>query len=410
MKIIVVGAGVVGLNCAHALADEGYEITIVDREGPAAGTSQGNAGWIAHTDITPLASPKILRQIPGFLTDPLGPLAIRWTYALGVAPWFIRFVLAARPGPYHRAMEALIALQSLAMPVWKARADALAINNLIHYRGGLYVFDDPAMFARMRPIFARQKEVGVDLHLINRDELKQLEPALDDRFAQAAYHANTAHVSDPRLVTTTLFDRAMERGLAFHKGAVIAIESGERPRLRFDDGSTLDADRIILAAGVWSREIAKQLGDAIPLESERGYNVSFPGVTGLISRPIAFEGHGFVTSPLESGLRIGGAVEFAGLSAPPNHARTRALYDKAARFLKGAPAFETGRLWMGHRPSLPDSLPVIGQSTASNAVLYAFGHGHYGLTQSAATGRLIAELVGGRPTSIDLTPFSAQRF
>lgn len=410
MKIAVIGAGIVGVNCAHALADDGHDVTIIDREGAAAGTSQGNAGWIAHTDISPLASPKILRQIPGFLADPLGPLAIRWSYALGIAPWFLRFVLSARPGHYRRATDALIALQSLALPSWRRRAEQAGMTHLIHHRGGLYVFDDQAAFDRQRPLFARQKEIGVDLHLLNSDELRQLEPALSKRFVAAAYHANTAHVSDPREITTSLFDAAMQRGIAFHKGVVAAIEPAAQPHLRFEDGSIFAADRIILAAGVWSRAIARALGDKIPLESERGYNVSFPGVTGLTSRPISFDGHGFVVSPLDSGLRIGGAVEFAGLNAPPNHKRTRALYDKAIQFIDGAPAFETGRVWMGHRPSLPDSLPVIGQSRASSAVFYAFGHGHYGLTQSAATGNLVAELVGGRPTSIDLSPFSAQRF
>lgn len=410
MKIIVVGAGIIGVNCAHALADNGHEVTIVDREGAAAGTSQGNAGWIAHTDISPLASPKILRQIPSFLMDPLGPLAVRWSYALSVAPWLTRFVLSARPGHYRRAMDALIALQSLALPSWLARAEAASISHLIHRRGGLFVFDDPAAFERQKPIFARQKEIGVDLHLLNSDELRQLEPGLSTRFVAASYHANTAHVSDPRQITTALFEAAMTRGVAFRRGAVVGIETRDQPTLRFDDGTTLTGDRIVLSAGVWSRPLAKALGDKIPLESERGYNVSFPGATSVLSRPVGFEGHGFVVSPLDSGLRVGGAVEFAGLHAEPNHARTRALYDKATQFISGVPAFDTGRVWMGHRPSLPDSLPVIGQSTASSAVLYAFGHGHYGLTQSAATGRLIAELIAGGATSIDLSPFSAQRF
>ncbi len=410
MKTIVVGAGIVGLQCAHALADDGHEVIVVDREGPAAGTSQGNAGWIANTDISPLASPKLLRQIPKFLMDPLGPLAIRWSYALSIAPWLIRFVLASRPANYRRSMEALIALQSLVMPAWRARADGLGLSHLIHHRGGLYVFDDAASFERSRPVFARQKEIGVDIHLLEAEEIRQIEPNLGDRFVKAAYHANTAHVSDPREVTVALFDAALARGIAFQRGAVAAIEASPQPAIRLDDGTLLSADRIVLAAGVWSRPLAATLGDHIPLETERGYNVSFPGVTGVVSRPISFDGHGFVLSPLESGLRVGGAVEFGGLAASPNHARTRAFHKKAQSFVKGVPDFDQGRAWMGHRPSLPDSLPVIGPSRASPHILYAFGHGHYGLTQSAPTGRLIADLAGGRATAIDMTPFSAQRF
>jgi D-amino-acid dehydrogenase len=169
-------------------------------------------------------------------------------------------------------------------------------------------------------------------------------------------------------------------------------------------------DRAVIAAGAWSNPLASALGDKVPLDTERGYNVSFPGVTGLTTRPVGFEGHGFVMTPLESGLRIGGAVEFGGLEAPPNHARTKILYDKASLFVDGLPAFDSGTLWMGFRPSLPDSLPVIGAASRNPHVVYAFGHGHYGMTQSTITADLVAALIAGRAPAIDLAPFSPRRF
>jgi D-amino-acid dehydrogenase len=166
----------------------------------------------------------------------------------------------------------------------------------------------------------------------------------------------------------------------------------------------------VVATGAWSKPLAAAMGDKIPLDTERGYNVSFPGVTGLTTRPIGFEGHGFVVTPLESGLRIGGAVEFGGLDAPPNHARTRVLYNKAEGFIDGLPSFDSGTLWMGFRPSLPDSLPVIGTASRNRNVVYAFGHGHYGMTQSAVTGTLVADLIAGRAPSLALDAFSPSRF
>lgn len=411
MKIIVIGAGIVGVACAHALLDEGHDVEILDREGPAAGTSQGNAGGIANTEITPMASPKMLRRVPGFLLDPLGPLAIRPAYALRAAPWLLRFVASARPGRYRRNADALFNLQARVADTWRAMAAKAGVEHLVHRRGGLTVYDDAAVFERHRPLFERQRAIDADLELVDGPAIRRLEPALSERFVAGLHHPNTAHVSDPRAMTLALFDSALARGATFRKAEVRAIEPGARPSLLLGDArEKREADRILLAAGIWSKPLAKMLGDSVPLESERGYNVSFPGVTGVIARMISFEGHGFVVSPLDSGLRVGGAVEFAGLDAAPNHARTRAFHAKAQRFLDGVPSFEQGSAWMGHRPSLPDSLPVIGQSTASSAVLYAFGHGHYGLTQSAATGELIAQLIAGRPTSIDLTPFSAQRF
>jgi D-amino-acid dehydrogenase len=155
--------------------------------------------------------------------------------------------------------------------------------------------------------------------------------------------------------------------------------------------------------------LAKTLGDRIPLETERGYNTTLPTTAFDVKRQLIFSGHGFVITPLETGLRVGGAVEFGGLDRPPNFARSKAMLEKARSFLPGLDP-SGGREWMGFRPSLPDSLPVIGASRLSINVFYAFGHGHLGKTQAAATGRLIRELVLGQTASIDLAPFSPQRF
>lgn len=409
MTIAIVGAGLVGLASAHALADEGHEVVVVDREGPAAGASRGNAGWLAHTDIDPIASPKMLRQVPRFLMDPLGPLAIRPSYLLTILPWLARLLLAARPGNLERSVEALVALQSLAMPAWDRLAQQLGLGGFIHRRGGLFAFESAADHAAAKPHYDRQRAFGIACHDLGRDEIRQMEPGLTDRIAAAAFFPDAAHVSDPRLLTEALFERALARGIAFRRQEVHAIEGGASPVLRLAGGEALAADRVVLAAGAWSKPLAAGLGDRVPLETERGYNVSFPGVNRL-TRPTSFHGHGFVATPLDTGLRIGGAVELAGLSLPPNHERSRALHGKARRFVRDLPDYETGTLWMGFRPSIPDSLPVIGRSRATEKVVYAFGHGHYGLTQSAATATLVADLAAGRTPSIDLARFSPQRF
>lgn len=410
MKIAIIGAGVVGCAIAHALLDDGHDVLILDREGPASGPSRGNAGWMAHTDILPIASPKILRQVPKFLMDPLGPLSIRPAYLPKLLPWLVRFVLAARPEAYERSIEGLAALQRLALPAWLARAQALGLTGHIHRKGGLYAFTDRAAFAQAGEIARRQAQFGITVDMITSEELRQFEPALKDRFVGASYHPDTAHISDPLELTLALFEAALARGATFEKAQIANISAGERPALIGSDGWQRVVDRAVIAAGAWSKPLAAALGDHVPLDTERGYNVSFPGITGLTSRPIGFEGHGFVMTPLDSGLRIGGAVEFGGLDAPPNHARTRALYDKAAGLVDGLPAFDSGRLWMGFRPSLPDSLPVIGAASRNPNVFYAFGHGHYGMTQSTATARLVAALIAGREPAIDLEPFSPRRF
>ena len=410
MKIVIIGAGIVGAATAHALLDEGHEVVILDKEGPAAGPSRGNAGWIAHTDILPIASPKILRQVPKFLLEPLGPLAIRPAYLPKLLPWLVRFVLAARPEPYERSIRGIVALQQRALPAWLDRARKAGLSHHIHRKGGLYVFTDAAVMEEACHVAARQAQAGIRVEMIDAAELRQLEPALKDRFVGAAHHPDTAHISDPLGLTLALFNAALERGATFEKVEIRSISTDERPLVTDVKGGWRIVDRVVVAAGAWSKPLAASLGDSVPLDTERGYNVSFPGMTGLTTRPIGFEGHGFVITPLESGLRIGGAVEFAGLKAPPNHARTKVLYDKAATLVEGLPAFESGTSWMGFRPSLPDSLPVIGAASRSRSVVYAFGHGHYGMTQSTATAAIVADLIAGRAPAIDIEPFSPRRF
>lgn len=410
MDIAIVGAGIVGAATAHALLDEGHSVTLYDANAPGFGPSRGNAGWLAHTDITPIAQPKALMQVPRWLMDPLGPLAIRPAYLLKIAPWLARFIAASRPAEVERSTVALAALQQLALPAWEKLAAQLALGPHIHKRGGLHVYRTDAAFKAGAQVAERQRSFGFGVEMISREVLRQLEPALSDRFVGAAHIENTAHVSDPLAITKALFDAALARGARYEQARITLINAATRPVLVGPNGWQRVTDAVVLAAGAWAKSLAAGVGDTVPLDTERGYNISFPGMTGLTRRPIAFEGEGFVATPLDSGLRIGGAVEFGGLEAPPNHARTRALHAKARQFLNGVPDYETGTEWMGFRPSMPDSLPVIGPSRRSPRVIHAFGHGHYGLTQSAVTAQLVADLLAGRQPPINLAPFSAQRF
>ena len=179
--------------------------------------------------------------------------------------------------------------------------------------------------------------------------------------------------------------------------------------LRLADGEEVLCRALVVAAGAWSHRLAAQLDDNIPLETERGYNTTLPVDAFDVKRQLIFSRHGVVVTPLETGLRIGGAVELGGLELPPDYRRSKAMLEKTRQFLPGLKT-EGGREWMGYRPSLPDSLPVIGRSRNSPNIVYAFGHGHLGLTQAAATGKLVRDLVAGAAPDLDLTPFSPQRF
>ncbi|HET6184435.1 MAG TPA: FAD-dependent oxidoreductase [Acetobacteraceae bacterium] len=411
MHVVVIGAGLVGVNTAHALLDAGHQVTLLDAEGPAAGASQGNAGMIAHVDILPLASPKVWRHLPRWLADPLGPLAIRPAYLPVLLPWLARFLRASTPARIEHGTRALAALNAAALPAWERRLNGLGLaERHLRRRGFLSVWPTEAGFRAAEPLLRRQAALGIPVARLDRSGVRALEPALGANIAAGAFYESGVHVSDPRRLTRDLFDAAQQRQARFVRASAAGLvpsETGVEVRLRAADA--LPADAAVLAAGAWSRPLAAALGDRIPLDTERGYNVTFPPARLGLSRPVVFEGEGFVATPLDVGDRVGGAVEFGGLQAAPNWRRVDAILGRLKKFLPDADV-SGGERWMGFRPSIPDSLPVIGPSRVTPRVIYAFGHGHYGLTQSAVTGEIVAGLLGGREAGLDIAPFRPGRF
>ena len=247
------------------------------------------------------------------------------------------------------------------------------------------------------------------------DALTSLQPGLSPRFVKGTFVRDWKTVADPRLLGKAIWAYAETKGARFVQGTAASLRveptggpSQSQAVVELSDGRVLRAGKVVICAGAWSHLLARQTGDVVPLETERGYNTTLPKAAFDVRRQLIFSRHGFVITPLETGLRVGGAVEFGGLKRPPNYARAKAMLEKARQFLPGLDP-SGGREWMGYRPSLPDSLPVIGKARAPG-VFYAFGHGHLGLTQAAATGRIVRNLVLGQTPAIDLTPFSPQRF
>jgi D-amino-acid dehydrogenase len=276
--------------------------------------------------------------------------------------------------------------------------------------GSLELYESEAEFNASLPGWAARERHGIGFCHVAGAELAELQPGLAPRFVKGTFVPRWKTVSDPMLVGKAIWKYAESKGATFLKGKIVeASPKGDGISLRLEDGRTLNPATLVVAAGAWSHLWARRFGDAIPLETERGYNTTLPVDAFDVKRQLTFSGHGFVVTPLETGLRIGGAVELAGLDRPPNFARSKAMLEKARLFLPGLKT-EGGREWMGFRPSLPDSLPVIGRARSAANVCYAFGHGHLGLTQAAATGRLIRDLVSGEAPAIDLQPFSPQRF
>jgi len=282
--------------------------------------------------------------------------------------------------------------------------------SMLREDGSLELYESEAEFRASLPGWAARDRFGIVYRHVEGEELADLQPGLSPRFVRGTFVPGWKTVADPKLLGKAVWAYAEKKGARFEKARIGNIAAGQGGvTLTFADGSTRQAKRLVLAAGAWSHLLARNLGERIPLETERGYNTTLPVSACDVKRQLIFSGHGFVITPLSTGLRVGGAVELGGIERVPNYARSKALLIKAQQFLPGLDP-SGGREWMGFRPSLPDSRPVIGKAKNAPNVIYAFGHGHLGLTQGAATGRLIRELVLEQTPTLDLSPFSPQRF
>ena len=408
--VVVIGAGIIGIAVAEAMIERGRSVLLIDSKGLAQETSAGNAGALAFSDIFPLASPGIVRKAPKWLLDPLGPLAIRPTYLLNILPWLIRFGLASRPVQFRHGTDALVHLNKLAASSFREMMARVGATNMIRSDGSLQLYESERELQATQSGWDIRQSHGIAYEHVRGERLTELQPGLSSSIVAATFVPQWKTVSDPQQVAHAVAKHILKNGADFLRGEVKGISvQGEGAKLEVSDSTDIFAKHVVLAAGAWSAPLAKQLGDDIPLETERGYNTTLPSTAFDLRRQLIFGSHGFVVSPLVSGIRIGGAVEFGGLHLPPNFKRSSAMLSKAAQLLKGLNT-SGGKQWMGFRPSLPDSLPVIGNSSASPAIIYAFGHGHLGLTQCAATARLVAEIVLSKSPSIPLEPFRPNRF
>jgi D-amino-acid dehydrogenase len=405
----IVGGGIVGICAAAQLAEAGRSVTIFDRTGICEETSSGNAAAFAFSDVLPMAHKGMIRQLPKWLADPLGPLSIPPAYLPRLLPWLIRFWRAGAARNFEAGLAAQAGMMKLAEAEWMGLLDRSGTRRMLREDGSLEFYESETEFRASLPGWAERERFGIGFRHVEGEEMATLQPGLSPRFVKGTFVPSWKTVADPKLLGKAVWAHAERLGARFEHARVDRVEAGANgATIVLADGTTRKANHLVIAAGAWSHLLAREVGERIPLETERGYNTTLPKTAFDVKRQLIFSGHGFVITPLETGLRVGGAVELGGLDRPPNFARSKAMLEKAKAFLPGLDP-TGGREWMGYRPSLPDSLPVIGRARAPNTY-YAFGHGHLGLTQAAATGRLIRDLVLGQTPPLDPTPFRPQRF
>ena len=408
--VVVIGAGIVGVCSALALLRAGFRVTLLERDAPGQGASFGNGAVIGEAAVVPVATPGLLRKVPGMLLDPRGPLALRWSYLPRIAPWLLRFAAASRPKRVEQISIALAALLAGSFAAFDRLLAAADAADMLRRTGWLCVYETEAGLEAYRPLLELQRRRGVSFDILNRDALREFEPALGPIFARALYYPDVGYALDGMRLVQVLAAAFGRRGGTLKRAEARGFEIGpDGPRAVLTEAAPVPCDAVVIAAGAWSKRLAAELGRAPPLDTERGYHVQFaaPGVAPRL--PVYSTERGIIATPLEVGLRVGGTVELGGLKAAPNWDRARVLLEQAKRWFPSLRTEGHSR-WMGFRPSMPDSLPVIGRSPRFANAIFAFGHGHCGMMMGARTGEIVAALLAGRDPGLDMTPYRADRF
>tara|TARA_Y100001001_G_scaffold114933_1_gene112586 strand:- start:726 stop:2027 length:1302 start_codon:yes stop_codon:yes gene_type:complete len=418
-RITVIGAGVIGLACALELRRRGFSVQVLDRQAPGMGASYGNAGHMATEQVFPIADASILTQLPAMLRDPMGPLRLDWRYLPRALPWFTRLLLNLRSAPYASSVSGIRALNEASLDAWRQLLDSIDGRHLMKEDGSLLVYEQDQSKPRIDQLAAAMSAQGVALESWSGDAIRELAPSLSAKLRGGLFFPATAHVVDPAAITAALVDAARQEGVTFATAEVRTARvhgQGQGVSLQTDTGA-LDCERVLLACGAHSAPLAAELtGRRVPLDTERGYHLMLPAERHRLPVAVTSLERRFIMTPMSDGLRLAGTVEFAGLKRPPNMARAWQLQRLSQGLFEHDLDATDAKPWMGFRPSLPDSLPII-DSARDGRVLLAFGHHHLGLTQAAVTAKLVGRLATGKtapaagPLSLPpLSPYRLERF
>ncbi len=407
---LVVGAGIVGVSTAYALQKEGIKVTLIDRSGPCAGTSFGNAGALVDGSSVPNATPGLWKTVPSMLADPTGPLTIRWSYILKIAPWLLRFLVEGQP---HRAEYNAAALRALTKNVavdWQGLIEATALSDLVTDVGWLKVYDSDEGFKGTQSARDMMARHDTEFEVLNARDLRDLEPNLSTIFRHAIFQKKARFLLNPERMVIGIAEAFKALGGDIVISDIHSVTSSEQGVSAVGSGGAIEADTLVLCTGAWSKNLAGQFGAKVPLDTERGYHLMFPPVEDKpIFRPIVYGEKSFVLAPMEMGVRMTSQVEFAGLENAPDYRRVRKLIPFAKKMLPSL-VTEEKDVWLGYRPSLPDSLPVIGPSPKDPRVIFAFGHQHYGMTLGPTTAQMVKDHILGKEETVPLWPYRANRF
>ena len=407
--VTIVGAGIVGICCALSLQEKGKRVRLIDKDAPGQGASHGNAGVISPWSCVPQSMPGLWKKIPGMLLDPEGPVAVRPAYLPKFLPWAVRFLRAGRADRVAEISAAMAALVRPNVDIYRRHLTGTGHEHLVQASWYVHLYRNAAA-ADLNGLGWRLRAAeGAPIEVVSGDELREIEPCVSPDYQAAILVKDQARALSPGRIGAVLADKVRALGGEVLRTRVHRLQrDGDGWSLATDEGE-LRSTQVVTAAGAWSLGLLEPFGVRLPLVSERGYHLLFrsPGVT-LANSVVDVEAK-FVTSSMEMGLRSAGTAEFARADAKPNDARARMLAKQTKRILPDLDTADT-EAWMGVRPSLPDSLPCIGEVPGQPGLFTAFGHSHYGLGMAPMTGRIVADLATGTRPNLDLSPYSLTRF
>lgn len=410
--VVVAGAGLVGAAIARELAARGEKVILIDRQAPGHGTSFGNMASLAINGFDAVSRPSTWKKLPFWMMDPQAPVTADPRYAVKMIPWFLRFLAAGRRRRIREIEDAGASLATRALADIRAMLSAVGAPDLVSEATCLQLYETERAFRDGRDNLDLMERYGLKYEVLTGGAIREHEPLLNPAILKVVLLPRNHFVTDPLRFVTCMVEDMRRNGGELLTGDVLRVERDNRgvTAVILDGGRRIEADRLVVATGMTAADFARSMGEPIPLETERGYHTQImpPGGTGL-RYSLIWPERAFMVTPTAGGIRVGGSVEMAGLNRAPNWRRARILVEHA-KFALPSLKVENTTEWMGHRPALPDTIPILSASSTTRGLFYATGHGHLGLTYSATTGIVMADLVMGRAPPVDLTPFRIDRF
>jgi len=404
----IIGAGIQGVCIGLQLTKKGIPVTIFDKEDPGSMSSYGNAGHFSPYAVVQLNRPDVIYDIPKMLLSSYGPLALKWNYIPKMIPWILKYLKSSTKKSMMHTTKFMHQILDLSLDAYDEILSEIDTTNLVERKGIIYIWTNKNLKSRKMEIKIRN-DLGIKQRLLSREEVLELEPNLNPVFDAGVIYDYAYHARDPKGITKKLFELYLKLGGKFKKEEVTNVEQTRfnQTQVKTNSGN-FNFEKIVLACGAFSKKLTDQLGEKIPLDTERGYHIHYKKMDHLLKRPVIFLDRGFGMTPMNQGLRAVGTVELGGFDNPISKKRIDYIDKCAKELLPQLGEFQDE--WLGFRPTLPDFLPVIGPSLKNKNIIYAFGHHHLGWTLGAITGKIVSGIVNEEKTNLDLTPYSSARF